>query len=790
MKRVPAEGLVGRARLREAATSELTQVMNLVRAALQARYDAAKKPTESYAWFDIEAMYADRVIVCKDGRYWQFDYAIDAANVVQLQEPREVIEQFLPVALKEALQIRVAGGGNDAFLLEAAGTDGKAYEAVLIRAGLAKNSAKSYYPDATLREAAPLFNDVRMYELPDEDHLQGKGKSVRNVVGWVSDARFVEGAEPDTGYVAGRVNLVAGELRDKIADAWSRGKKNLVALSIDAFGKGREVRAAMREAAGGAKRLITAITKVKSVDVILDASAGGALVRLVEAADPEAQGDMKLKERMLATIKEKNPALHAKINADTVSDEELEGHYREALGTPAKQGAPATDIQAGPVMTRADFDGYVKLREAREAAAKKINATTLPAPIKEVLVTRFNRLERFTEADVDAEIKNERELVVRVAESLGMDRGKVKLDTGDIQVEDRSLKMAQMLDAFFDPAHKDHARVHSMRECYIEITGDTRVTGRWEDCDRSRLREAVGDAYLRESLDSTSWGNVLGNAITRRMVADYRQLGQWDVWRMACDRVPVSDFRTNERTRVGGYGDLPIVNEGNPYTALASPGDEKATYGAKKRGGTEDFTWEMLRNDDVGAIRRIPIQLSRTSKRTLCKFVLDFVATNPVIYDGLAFFHATHGNLGAAALDAVSLAARRLAMKKQTELGSVAKISIGPKFLWVPDDLEQTSVDLFSRNTNNDKTFVQSLSLTVMPVPYWTDPNDWAISADVADMPGIEIGFLDGNEEPTLFVQDSPTVGSLFTNDKITYKIRHVYGGNVIDFRSWDKSVV
>jgi hypothetical protein len=25
-----------------------------------------------------------------------------------------------------------------------------------------------------------------------------------------------------------------------------------------------------------------------------------------------------------------------------------------------------------------------------------------------------------------------------------------------------------------------------------------------------------------------------------------------------------------------------------------------------------------------------------------------------------------------------------------------------------------------------------------------------------------------------------PNVGSLFTNDKITYKIRHIYGGNVL----------
>jgi hypothetical protein len=254
--------------------------------------------------------------------------------------------------------------------------------------------------------------------------------------------------------------------------------------------------------------------------------------------------------------------------------------------------------------------------------------------------------------------------------------------------------------------------------------------------------------------------------------------------------VPVADFRTNERTRMGGYGNLPTVAQGAAYQALSTPSDEKATYAATKRGGTEDVTLETIKNDDVGAIRRIPIELSRASKRTLCEFVLDFVRTNPTLYDSVAFFHATHGNLGSAALDATALAAARLRMKKQTQAGSSKRLGIGPKFLWVPDDLEQTGVDLFNRNTNLDKTAVQEMSLKVVPVPYWTDTNDWAISADPMDVPGIEVGFLDGQEEPSLFVQDRPDVGSMFSNDKITYKIRHIYGGQVVEYRGWDKSVV
>ena len=55
-----------------------------------------------------------------------------------------------------------------------------------------------------------------------------------------------------------------------------------------------------------------------------------------------------------------------------------------------------------------------------------------------------------------------------------------------------------------------------------------------------------------------------------------------------------------------------------------------------------------------------------------------------------------------------------------------------------------------------------------------------ATAADPADIPGLEIGFLDGKEEPELFVQDAPNSGSMFSNDKLTYKIRHIYGGAVL----------
>jgi hypothetical protein len=361
---------------------------------------------------------------------------------------------------------------------------------------------------------------------------------------------------------------------------------------------------------------------------------------------------------------------------------------------------------------------------------------------------------------------------------------------GSIQVGDRSVMVKDMLNAFFDPAHKDHRQVQSIRECYIEITGDRRVTGQIADCDMNRLSESLG--IMRESVSSSTFAAALGDSITIRMQALYTGLTELDAWKEVATWGPVSDFRTQERVRIGGYGNLPAVAQGGAYLPLTTPGDEVATYAATKRGGTEDVTLEAFKNDNVQAIRRIPLELALAAKNTLYEFVFDFFRINPVIYDGKALYHVDHGNLFTAALDDDQFEAHRLAMLEQTRAGSGKRLVTPPTILLVPFRQQKKAFDLFIRGQNNDKTFGQSLNPKIIPVSYWTDANDWVTVGDKDRAPVIEIGFLDGQEEPELFVQDMPNVGSMFTNDKTTYKIRHIYGGGVLvdGFKATTKAVV
>lgn len=568
----------------------------------------------------------------------------------------------------------------------------------IINAGPSLNG--NVYPEAALRAAAPLFDGVRVFVKSDADHTAGRGKDVRNLIGRIVSPTFVPPANGKPAGIEGVLEPIdaADPIVRRVSEAVRRQMAGLFGLSIDAQAEYRPQ---------NGKRVVARLTKVNSVDLIVEPGAGGAVIGVTEAVG--------------ATLME------------TLSP-----------------------VEIGRRIERAKLSSVSKDRliaELEEAEG-----------VTEVRVT-----EAITEA-----LKHEAEIV---AAHGGGNAGKVQgLGFTARITEAEEDKAAKMLDAFFDP--KDNT-VRSIRQCYIRVTGDQDVTGR-----------VPRNARLTEALTIASFPEVLGDAVQRRMLADYRNFGIYDVWRDLANIVPVGDFRPQHRVRFGGYGDLPIVNEAAPYLAVDSPTDEEAVYSVKKRGGTETVTLEMIKNDDVSAVLQVPIRLSRAAKRTISKFVLDFLRTNAVIYDTKTLFHADHGNLGSSALGAVSVAAGRLAMKAQKEKDSAEPLGIPPRFLWVPDALEQTAFDLFRIGTNNEPNFVQQLQWQIRSVWYWTDTNDWCLSADKMDIPSVEVGFLDGKEEPELFIQDNPTAGSMFTNDVITYKIRHIYGAAVTDFRGLYKSVV
>ena len=163
---------------------------------------------------------------------------------------------------------------------------------------------------------------------------------------------------------------------------------------------------------------------------------------------------------------------------------------------------------------------------------------------------------------------------------------------------------------------------------------------------------------------------------------------------------------------------------------------------------------------------------------------------DPTRADGNDVVSANHNNNQTIALTDASLTIAYNQMRKQTRLSSGKRIAVIPKTLVVPIDLKKTAFELLESPVKVGSTeretiinFVGKLGLTHVENPWTTDLNDWFLLGDKR-FPGIEIGFLGGRQAPEIFIQDQPAIGSVLTADKITYKVRYVFGGVPQDFRA------
>ncbi|HLG72832.1 MAG TPA: hypothetical protein VK009_20630 [Chloroflexota bacterium] len=73
----------------------------------------------------------------------------------------------------------------------------------------------------------------------------------------------------------------------------------------------------------------------------------------------------------------------------------------------------------------------------------------------------------------------------------------------------------------------------------------------------------------------------------------------------------------------------------------------------------------------------------------------------------------------------------------------------------------------------------------VIVSPQLSNTAEWYLIADPRMVDTVEIGFVGGQVNPVLLVQDQPLFGLNFTQDVISYKVRHEYGGAVVDYRGF-----
>lgn len=300
---------------------------------------------------------------------------------------------------------------------------------------------------------------------------------------------------------------------------------------------------------------------------------------------------------------------------------------------------------------------------------------------------------------------------------------------------------------------------------------------RTEGMDKMQI---VASAFTQGTSDFTV---LLENAMHKALQAAYAVAP--DTWSRFCATGSVSDFRAHNRYRVGSLGNLLSKTELGEFKNQSIPDGEKSAVTVGTKGYIINLSREAIINDDLGAFVGLSTSLGRAASRTVEADVYALLASNPLLADGIALFHASHNNLAAAGsvISVASVDAARMAMALQKDVGGNDFLDLRPS-VWVgPLSLGSVARTVNGAEYDDDAqknqrkpNVVRGLYGDIVDTPRLSGTG-WYSFAAANDAPVIEVDFLDGNQTPYLEMEKG------FTVDGARYKVRLDFGVTAIDYR-------
>ena len=237
-------------------------------------------------------------------------------------------------------------------------------------------------------------------------------------------------------------------------------------------------------------------------------------------------------------------------------------------------------------------------------------------------------------------------------------------------------------------------------------------------------------------------------------------------------------FRPQHFASLSDAPSLAEVVEGAEYTH-GGLFDKKETVSLLKYGKILHLTWEALARDDLGVFADVAQQMATAARATLADHAYAVLVSNPAMADGVALFHANHGNLAGTggAISVASLDAARLALRNMKGANGHYR-DIVPSILLIPESL-RTAAESMLAPFNPAKTddirprWLQSLN--VISDPRLTG-NAWYLLGDLSQPAFIRLTM--GNAPIETFREDG------FEVDGVKYKVRCVFGFGAVDHQA------
>lgn len=277
---------------------------------------------------------------------------------------------------------------------------------------------------------------------------------------------------------------------------------------------------------------------------------------------------------------------------------------------------------------------------------------------------------------------------------------------------------------------------------------------------------------ITAALTSSDYPELLGNAAGRTLLSHFEALTQEH--REFCDSGDAPDFKPQKAINVSAFPGLELKLEGAETThgsiSESAEGYRLATYARKF-----SFSREAQINDDLGGFQSTIQAAANAGARLERDLAFGVLTANKVMSDGVALFHATHGNLNDShsPVNIAGLGIARTLMRKQVDT-SGGFVMTAPRFLIVPVAVESDAEALVSSLTYRPDlagelqtpAWVKTLRVIADPRLDATDAGDWYLLSEPVIAPVVRLAFLNGQRGPVV-EQDND-----FDRDVITYRVR------------------
>ncbi|MCS6114467.1 Clp protease ClpP [Shewanella baltica] len=293
--------------------------------------------------------------------------------------------------------------------------------------------------------------------------------------------------------------------------------------------------------------------------------------------------------------------------------------------------------------------------------------------------------------------------------------------------------------------------------------------------------QMVGLAFTHSSSD---FGNILLDVANKSVLMGWETAEEtFERW---TKKGQLGDFKIAKRVGLGDFNSLRQVREGAEYQYI-TVGDHAQQIALATYGELFSITRQAIINDDMSMLTDIPMKMGFAAKGTIGDLVYAVLTQNPKMADGIALFHASHGNLGSGAPSVAALDANRQLMRKQKS--GDRTLNIRPDFVLCPVALETTmnqiiksssvkGADVNAGIANPIQNFAEVIAEARLD-----DHSDkeWFLSAGQG-RDTIEVAYLDGIDTPYIEQQQG------FTIDGVATKVRIDAGVAPLDYRGLGKS--